>query len=72
MEQLDRDLTDRKKTAEIDMAPLLRESYTSQLQQELGRKVRKAPPTTFVVPRGLFDGGLPGWNVGTVGDHTNP
>jgi CBF/Mak21 family len=60
VEQLDRDLTDRKKTAEVDMAPLLPEGYSSQLRTELARKLRAAPATAYVQPQGLFDGGMPG------------
>ena len=58
---LDRDLTDRKKVAEVDMAPLLSEGYTSQLQADLGKKLRKPPATEFQQVNGLFDQALPGW-----------
>jgi hypothetical protein len=40
---LDRDVTNRKATAELDMAPLLKESYSSRLQLEFSKKLRKRP-----------------------------
>ena len=63
VQQLDRDLTDKKKTAEIDMAPLLSESYSSQITHELGKKLRKAPATAIAQPIGLFQTGLLGWET---------
>jgi hypothetical protein len=67
VQQLDRDLTDKRRTAEVDMAPLLSEGYSSQITSELEKKLRKAPATSFLspneAPRGLFDHGLPGWSV---------
>ena len=65
MQQLDRDLTDRKGTAEIDMAPLLAEGYGTRLADELEKKLRKAPPLAFYnavnAPKGIFDRAPPGW-----------
>jgi hypothetical protein len=59
---LDKDLTDRVRTSEVDVAPLLTASYASLLQQELGRKLRKGVAVAFYssTPAGLFDGGLIG------------
>lgn len=65
VQQLDRDLTDRKATAEIDMAPLLAEGYGTRLAEELDKKLRKAPPVAFYsaadAPRGILDKPPPGW-----------
>lgn len=67
---LDKDLSDRVRTSEVDVAPLLTASYASLLQQELGRKLRKGVPFAFYSsqPAGLFDGGvlgddLAGWDL---------
>ena len=67
VQQLDRDLTDKKKTTEVDMALLLPQGYSSRITQELDKKVRKAPAVRFFAPSqaptALFDGGLPGWQT---------
>jgi hypothetical protein len=67
---LDKDLSDRVRTAEVDVAPLLGASYASLLAQELGRKLRRGVPVAFYAeqPAGLFDAGsigveLPGWQL---------
>jgi hypothetical protein len=59
---LDKDLSDRVRTSEVDVTPLLTASYASLLQQELGRKLRKGVPVAFYssMPIGLFDEGLVG------------
>jgi hypothetical protein len=59
---LDKDLSDRVRTSELDVTPLLAASYASLLQQELGRKLRKGVAVAFYssTPAGLFDGGLIG------------
>lgn len=59
---LDKDLSDRVRTSEVDITPLLTASYASLLQQELGRKLRRGVPVAFYssAPTGLFDGGLVG------------
>ncbi|KAK9824409.1 hypothetical protein WJX72_010079 [[Myrmecia] bisecta] len=53
---LDKDLRDRKKTAEVDIAPLLSESYGSLITQEAERRL-KSVPTAFYhkPPTKLFD-----------------
>lgn len=63
VKQLDRDLTDRKKVAEIDMAPLLAGGYSTQLQAELSKKLRKPPSCAYEGMGSLFDAGLPGWTA---------
>lgn len=40
---LDKDLTDRKKTAEVDLAPLLTGSYASLVSAELARRLKQVP-----------------------------
>lgn len=64
---LDKDLTDRKKTSEIDPAPLLTGSYSSIISIELGRRLKHVPVAFY--PRkltGLMDPEVckldfPGW-----------
>ena len=53
---LDKDLSDRVSTPEVDMRPLLGASFASLLHQELGRKLRRGVPTAFYSqpPSGLF------------------
>jgi U3 small nucleolar RNA-associated protein 19 len=72
---LDKDLSDRVRTSEVDVGPLLTASYASLLQQELGRKLRKGVPVAFyaVPPAGLFDAGqltgddgLAGWDLSSA------
>jgi hypothetical protein len=59
---LDKDLADRVRSSELDLAPLLPASYASLMGQELGRKLRKGVPVAFyaAAPHGLWDGGLLG------------
>lgn len=59
---LDRDLSDRVRSSELDLAPLLPASYASLMAQELGRKLRKGVPVAFYAsqPKGLWDEGLLG------------
>ena len=40
---LDKDLTDRKKTAEVDIGPLLTSSYSELSAAELGRRLKHVP-----------------------------
>lgn len=40
---LDKDLTDRKKTAEVDLAPFLTGSYASLVSAELARRLKQVP-----------------------------
>eukprot|EP00775_Hariotina_reticulata_P011229 gene11229-11378_t len=67
---LDKDLTDRVRTSELDIQPLLPASYASLMGQELGKKLRKGVPVAFykTFPPGLFDeglvlGGFQGWDL---------
>ena len=66
MSVLDRDLTDRRKTAEVDAGELAGGSYASMLRTEAGRRL-KAVPTAFYAdpPTALFGergpGGFEGW-----------
>jgi hypothetical protein len=67
---LDKDLSDRVRTSEVDVTPLLTASYASLLQQELGRKLRRGVAVAFYSsePGGLFDGevvgeDLAGWDL---------
>jgi len=69
---LDKDLTDRIRTSEVDVTPLLTASYASLLQQELSKKLRRGVPVAFYSrqPAGLFDGelmgeDLAGWDMST-------
>jgi len=49
--ELDKDLTDRKRTAEVDLAPLLTGSYTSLVSAELARRLKQVPVAFY--PRKL-------------------
>lgn len=52
---LDKDLTDRKRTAEVDIAPLLTGSYTSLVSTELARRLKRVPIAFYAEkPAGLF------------------
>ena len=78
---LDKDLSDRVRTSEMDAGPLLGAGYSRLLEEELGRKLRKGPPAVAFyrppTPAGLFDrrtipGGLSGWeNLGGGGSDDN-
>lgn len=59
---LDKDLTDRIRTSELDIQPLLITSYWSLMAQELGKKLRKSVPVAFykTLPQGQWDRGLLG------------
>ncbi len=66
---LNKDLSDRRRTAEVDLQPLLPQSYASRLQAELSRKIKRQPPTAFYAepPSQLFPAAtaaasLPGWS----------
>ena len=67
---LDKDLTDRRKTSEFDMQGLLLETYASMVAADLGKRLKKAPSVAFYpadkTPKGLFEGNLPGWQVGAA------
>lgn len=59
---LDKDLSDRVRTSELDIQPLLPASYASLMAQELGGKLRKGVAVAFykTQPHGLWDTGLVG------------
>lgn len=59
---LDKDLSDRIRTSELDIQPMLPTSYSSLMAQELGKKLRKNVPVAFYrsMPTGLWDQGLVG------------
>jgi hypothetical protein len=44
---LDRDLSDRKRTAEVDMAPLRGGSYASLVTAELARRLKRVPTAFY-------------------------
>ncbi len=53
---LDKDLSDRRRTAELDLAPLLGGSYASMAGAELARKVKRVPTAFYAErPRRLLD-----------------
>jgi len=66
---LDKDLADRKRTTELDLAPLLAGSYAGLVGAELGRRARAPPPTAFYAapPRRLLGANcaadFPGWAI---------
>lgn len=64
---MDKDLADRRRTAEVDIQPLLGDSYASRIQAELKKRL-KAAPTAFYAepPQALFTANVaaaafPGW-----------
>ena len=63
---LDKDLSDRKKTSEVELAPLLPESYASMVAAELKRRLKQAPVAFWARPPvALFSqdaaSDFPGW-----------
>lgn len=44
---LDKDLSDRRKTAEVDIAPLRAGSYASMASTELGRRLKRVPTAFY-------------------------
>lgn len=53
---LDKDLTDRKKTAEVDLSPLVGGSYQGLANFELQRRVKQVSTAFYgVPPKRLFD-----------------
>ncbi len=53
---LDKDLADRKKTAEVDLGPLLTLSYSGLSAAELGRRLKHVPVAFYAQkPPELFD-----------------
>lgn len=73
---LDRDLTNRRKTAEVDVGEVLQASYTSMFDKEAGRRLKQVPTAFHATPpTSLFEGvgagggagegshGFPGWEL---------
>ena len=65
---LDKDLADRKRTAEIDLAPLLAGSYAGLAGAELARKAKRVSSAFYAEPpRRLLDANcaadFAGWAV---------
>ena len=65
---LDKDLTDRKKTSEVDIAPLLTDSYAAMVGAELKRRLKQvpvafwsSPPSALFVQEAAVD--FPGWDL---------
>jgi U3 small nucleolar RNA-associated protein 19 len=55
---LDKDLSDRAHTSEVDLDPLLATSYASLIASEAGRRLKAAPVAFYArPPAGLFCGG---------------
>eukprot|EP00983_Pelagomonas_calceolata_P051048 1142239-Pelagomonas_calceolata.AAC.3 len=53
---LDKDLSDRTKTSEVDISPLLIQSYSTLINQELERRLKQVPVAFYQdPPRRLFD-----------------
>jgi hypothetical protein len=54
---LDKDLNDRRKTAELDIAPYVGGSYTGLLTVELNRRIKQVSTAFYPTPpKKLFDG----------------
>jgi U3 small nucleolar RNA-associated protein 19 len=54
---LDRDLTDKRKTLDVELAPLAASSYASMLGEELGRRLKAVPLAFYTAdtePKGLW------------------
>lgn len=47
---LEKDLTDRRKTAEINMGLLTKESYSSMISAELKKRVKRVPVAFYPKP----------------------
>ena len=62
---LDRDLTNPKKTAEVNIRDLATGSYTSLCKAELTRRIRQIPTAVYAQPpAGLFVAEqFDGWDV---------
>ena len=53
---LEKDLSDRRKTSEVDMGPLVGGSYSSLITVELGRRIKQIPTAFYQTPpTRLFD-----------------
>lgn len=60
VEILDKDLTDKAMTSEVDLQPLILQSCASLIKEHLGKKQRRPPAVEFYAqwPRKLFDSGM--------------
>ncbi len=68
MSVLDRDLTDRARTAEVDIAPLLRASHSTLFEAEVARRLKAVPvaaPRTSLLDAADVDF-LQGWELGAA------
>jgi U3 small nucleolar RNA-associated protein 19 len=70
-EVLNKELTQRKKTADLPVSDTTGMSYASVLEEELGRNMKRAPlafyaavPTTLLEPAALAPS-FPGWDLST-------
>jgi len=64
---LEKDMTDRRKTAELNIGLFSKESYTSMIDAELKRRLKRVPVAFYASqPQRLFDdtcvAGFPGWS----------
>ena len=65
---LDKDLSDRRRTAEVDIQPLLGDSYASRIGAELKKRLKAAPtafyaqPPTALFPPEVAAAAFPGWD----------
>lgn len=58
----DRNLSDRKRVAEIDMSALLSDGYAAHLSSELDKKLRRAPQVVAAGDQSQLHS-LPGFSV---------
>lgn len=64
---LDRNLSDRKKTAELNLLDVIATSYSSMFEREVQRRLKQIPVAGYAtLPRSLFDSkdavDFPGWS----------
>lgn len=53
---LEKDLSDKKKTAELDISELIGGSYSNLVSNELSRRIKQVPVAFYqTAPKGLFD-----------------
>ena len=56
MTVLDKDLADKRKTAEVDVVPLLTSSYSVLASSELAKRLKRVPVAFYAQrPKQLFD-----------------
>lgn len=64
---LDKDLSDKRRTAEVDMQPILGRSYASRFTTEVSRRLKGVPvayyakPQTALFPEATATVSMPGW-----------